>query len=314
MAAGAVCEVLGVRMTNIPTDLLRTFVLVVELRSFTRAARAQGMTQPAVSAQIRRLQGLLGAELFDKSAPGVTLTVQGERVIDSARRLLSVNDQIVQIAGNGAAKPVRIGVRKDWMGDELVHMLAAARSRWPNLRFDVQGAGQQRLLRYLKDGELDVVVTLVPDDPGATARHAWTEELAWVRGKTMTVDLNAPIPLVSYKDGMRSRIAKETLARANLMGELVFRASDAYALRSAVMAGLGVKLMSRRRIPVGLEAWDDGPLPPPPPVYGAVFVREGAGDSRLDLLADSFAAALRPDAAGEVVLFPPPRATDAKYH
>jgi len=65
---------------------------------------------------------------------------------------------------------------------------------------------------------------------------------------------------------------------------------------------------------VGLEAWDDGPLPPPPPVYGAVFVREGAGDSRLDLLADSFAAALRADAAGEVVLFPPQRAADARYH
>ena len=52
-------------MTNIPTDLLRTFVSVVELRSFTRAAKAQGMTQPAVSAQIRRLQFLLGVELFD---------------------------------------------------------------------------------------------------------------------------------------------------------------------------------------------------------------------------------------------------------
>src|SRR6516162_9368865 len=48
--------------------------------------------------------------------------------------------------------------------------------------------------------------------------------------------------------------------------------------------------------------------------YNAVFVREDTTDSRLDPLTDSFAAALRPDAAGEVVLFPPPRATDAKYH
>ena len=47
---------------------------------------------------------------------------------------------------------------------------------------------------------------------------------------------------------------------------------------------------------------------------GAVFVREGAGDSRFGLLADSFAAALRPDAAGEVALFPPPRTADARYH
>ena len=73
-------------MTNIPTDLLRTFVSVVELRSYTRAAKAQGMTQPAVSAQIRRLQRLLGAELLDKTAPGVCLTPMGEHVINSARR------------------------------------------------------------------------------------------------------------------------------------------------------------------------------------------------------------------------------------
>jgi len=293
-------------MTNIPTDVLRTFVLIVELRSFTRAARAQGMTQPAVSSQLRRLQALLGVELFDKSAPGVTLTAMGQQLLDSARRLLSINDHIVQIAGNGTGEPVRIGVRKDWMGDELIHMLAAARTRWPNLRFAVQGAGQQRLLRYLEEGEVDVVVTLVPDDPSATARHAWVEELAWVRGKTMVVDLNAPIPLVSYKDGMRSRIAMETLAHANLVGELVFRASDAHALRGAVMAGLGIMVMPRRHIPADLEAWEDGPLPPPSSVYGAVFVREGIGDSTLGLLADSFAAALRSDAAGQVAPFPPP--------
>ena len=64
-------------MINVPTDLLRTFIAVTDLRSFTRAAQALGVTQPAVSAQIKRLQMLLGAELFDKSAPGVTLTAQG---------------------------------------------------------------------------------------------------------------------------------------------------------------------------------------------------------------------------------------------
>jgi DNA-binding transcriptional LysR family regulator len=51
-------------MTNIPTDLLRTLVAVVDLRSFTKAAQSLGVTQPAVSAQIRRLQFLLGADLL----------------------------------------------------------------------------------------------------------------------------------------------------------------------------------------------------------------------------------------------------------
>jgi DNA-binding transcriptional LysR family regulator len=47
-------------MTNIPTELLRTFVAVVDMRSFTRAAQSLGITQPAVSAQVKRLQQLLG--------------------------------------------------------------------------------------------------------------------------------------------------------------------------------------------------------------------------------------------------------------
>jgi DNA-binding transcriptional LysR family regulator len=294
-------------MTNIPTDLLRTFVLVVELRSFTRAAKAQSMTQPAVSAQIRRLQGLLGAELFDKSAPGVALTPMGEQVIDSARRLLSVNDHIVQIASpNATAQLVRIGVRKDCMGDELSVMLASARARWPNLRFAVQGAGQRRLLRYLEQDEVDIVVALVPDEPEqGTARHYWAEPLAWVRGKSTELDVNAPIPLIGYKDRcMCSRIAVATLARVDLASELVFRATNAEALRSAVSVGLGVMLVPRSRIPPGLEAWDDGPLPPPPAVYGGVFIRDDASDT-LEQLADRFADALRPPEPDAVPRTPP---------
>src|SRR5262249_42113749 len=72
------------RMINIPTELLRTFVAVVDLRSFTRAAQSLGITQPAVSAQVKRLQQLLGGELLDKSAPGVLLTAMGESVLGSA--------------------------------------------------------------------------------------------------------------------------------------------------------------------------------------------------------------------------------------
>ena len=76
-------------MTNIPTELLRTLIAVVDVRSFTRAAQSLGVTQPAVSAQIKRLQMMLGGDLFDKSAPGVTLTPKGESVVNYARRLLS---------------------------------------------------------------------------------------------------------------------------------------------------------------------------------------------------------------------------------
>src|SRR3979409_1776427 len=86
-------------MLNIPTELLRPLVSVVDQRSFTKAAHSLGVTQPAVSAQIKRLQFLLGYEILDKSAPGVSLTPRGEMVVAHARRMLSVNDQIAQLGG-----------------------------------------------------------------------------------------------------------------------------------------------------------------------------------------------------------------------
>src|SRR5215472_10715591 len=108
-------------MTNIPTELLRTFVAVVDLRSFTRAAQSLGVTQPAVSAQVKRLQQLLGGDLMDKSAPGVMLTPMGENVLSYARRLLAINDQILTLSGDalGTTQTVRVGMPGDLIGDAL---------------------------------------------------------------------------------------------------------------------------------------------------------------------------------------------------
>src|SRR5947199_6517717 len=106
-------------MLNIPTELLRTLVAVVDLRSFTKAARSLGVTQPAVSAQIKRLQFLLGYELLDKRAPGVSLTPRGEIVVGHARRLLSVNDEILSATGSGRAKTLRVGIPGDYAGSRI---------------------------------------------------------------------------------------------------------------------------------------------------------------------------------------------------
>src|SRR5437667_10616830 len=80
---------------NIPTDLLRTFVAICELGSFTKAAHLFNLTQPAVSAHMRRLESIIGADLIVKNLSGVTLTECGSEVLRHARRMLSVNDQLV---------------------------------------------------------------------------------------------------------------------------------------------------------------------------------------------------------------------------
>jgi DNA-binding transcriptional LysR family regulator len=283
-------------MKNIPTDLLRTLISVVDLRSFTRAAEAQGVTQPAVSAQIRRLQTLIGAELLDKNHPGVSLTPTGEVVINSARRMLSINDHIVNISKrNPNAKTVRVGIPGDCMGADLARMLAGTRTQWPQLHFAIQGGGYKRLLQAMKEDDLDIVLALVVEEPAIEARHYWTEQLAWVRAEKTALDAEAPVPLLSYKDiCVCHRAGVSALNKIGRSSELVFRATSAEWLRSAVIEGVGVMVVPRRRVPSDLIAWDDGPLPPLPDVYCGIFLGEDCEDETIVQFADHMAAVMRP--------------------
>src|ERR1700759_3894262 len=117
-------------MLNIPTDLLRTLIAVVDMRSFTRAAQSLGVTQPAVSAQIKRLHYLLGYEVLDKSAPGVSLTARGELVGNNARILLAITDEILQLtSGTLPRQPVRVGIPLAYAGARIPVTLVKLRQR-----------------------------------------------------------------------------------------------------------------------------------------------------------------------------------------
>src|ERR1043166_10317194 len=79
--------------TNIPTDLLRTFVAICELGSFTKAAHLFGLTQPAVSAHMRRLETIIGSDLIEKNTSGVKLTVCGNEVFRQVCRILTLSNE-----------------------------------------------------------------------------------------------------------------------------------------------------------------------------------------------------------------------------
>ena len=170
--------------SNIPTELLRTLIAVVDLRSFTKAAQMLGITQPAVSAQIKRLQYLLGIDVFDKSAPGVILTAKGELVVNYARRMLAVNDQIVQLTQPRVSQPpLRIGIPGLYGASRLPRALVAFRAHAPDVRFRVRGDASDNLLRDLRQGQLDLAVALTIPAPATDAHHHWTEDIVWVRSR-----------------------------------------------------------------------------------------------------------------------------------
>jgi DNA-binding transcriptional LysR family regulator len=283
-------------MTNIPTDLLRTLVAVVDLRSFTKAANSLGVTQPAVSAQIKRLQQLVGFDLFDRNGQSMMLTSHGERVVARARRLLSLNDEIVEL-GNGGARPevvVRIGTPSQFVASVLVELLAQLRSSRPDVRFAVRSEFHEPLVRQLHSDEIDLMISLSPGRPH-DARHCQEQEMVWVRGPTTgRLDGTRPVPLVSYGDQcLFQQHAVRTLRKAGLDHEQVFIGPSMHSLANAVAAGLGYMVFTRQRASaVGMTIWDDTPLPKPDPLYSIIATREGGAREIYEQLADDIAAVI----------------------
>src|SRR5258707_15503335 len=95
------------------TRQLAAFCAVVERRSFSQAAEQLGVTQPAVSLQIRSLEKRLGLQLLDRSGRRVEPTEAGNRLYPSAPRLLAMGEQRLAGLGGGAAREVagRLGIR-----------------------------------------------------------------------------------------------------------------------------------------------------------------------------------------------------------
>jgi DNA-binding transcriptional LysR family regulator len=288
--------VTNIPSTNIPSELLRTLTTVVDLRSFTKAAQTLGVTQPAVSAQIKRLQLLLGIEVFDKSAPGVTLTDKGELVVNYARRILAMNDHILGLVAPKIPAPIlRVGIPGDFAGPVLPRVLAQFQTRASELRFRLRGDSSENLLSDLRQGELDLVIALTAAGPALAARHFWREEVVWVRGRDALVESTGPLRVVTMREGgLMHRLTTTILNREARDYDIVFTAFASVGLIAAVSAGLGVALLPRREVSPEIVICDEPFLPRVSDVYCGLYLRDGIDCERLEELADTLAGALAP--------------------
>ena len=97
------------------TDQLRSFLAIVEMGSFTKAAERVHKTQSAVSMHVRRLEEQLGCALFVKHGRGARLTAEGERLIEFARRIIQVEaGALAALSRKGLRGAVRLGIPDDY--------------------------------------------------------------------------------------------------------------------------------------------------------------------------------------------------------
>lgn len=99
------------RSEVIPSELLRSFLVIQRTGSYTEAAEMLGLSQPAISSHMKRLQHMVGGDLFERGPGGLHLTSRGETVERYAARILNLNWQMLRLCGAGERnRTYRIGI------------------------------------------------------------------------------------------------------------------------------------------------------------------------------------------------------------
>ncbi len=282
--------------SNIPTELFRSFLAISEHGSFTKAAEELRLTQPAISAQMKRLQRLLGGDLLVKKTQGVRLTELGSIVESYARRILALNDQVTAIAGRvPKGETLYIGIQNIFVRavlPEVVHRLPAAGSA--SYRF-IAG-NSQYLAEKLRSGYVDLAVMFVQSEARRGLIAEWAERLAWVHAQHFTVPDDEPIQYLSREGGHIDRTVLDLLDDCKVPYRIAFSSVDPWGLAAAAEAGLGVAVMIERGLDLSrsLVVADDDILPKLPEMRAGVYFKEGFDIERHRALKEAFVSAVRP--------------------
>ncbi|TAK90175.1 MAG: LysR family transcriptional regulator [Burkholderiaceae bacterium] len=248
-------------MKNLPTDLLRTFVTVVDEGGFSSAGGLLGRSQPAISLQIKRLQDLLGVTLFLKSGRGFALTDEGQMVLSYARSMLNLNDEVVaRLTRSPVSGVVRLGVPNEFADSFLPEILGKFAQRYPEVAIEVGCELSTHLLAKLQKGEYDLVFGLHTNlqalpRSGRTrtaSAQGWSENLVWVGSPQQPVQNRSPLPLIVAPKGCvyRQRIL-ETLEKLGRPWRIAYTSPSFGGIKAGVLAGMGVTVLAQSTVPEG---------------------------------------------------------------
>lgn len=263
--------------TPLDTDLLRTFVTIVETESFTASGERLRRTQPAVSMQMKRLEDAVAKPLFEQTRRGVRLTREGDILLGYARRILALSAEARdEIDRSGAKEVVRLGTSDDYATLLLPDILRRYAASHPDVQIDLTCGNGRDIEQKLQNRSIDLALTArreaLPEDT------IWSDRLAWI-GTDGTVP-EGEIRLALFPPGCVCReIMTETLNARGQAWAVVFESDNIGAIHAAVRSGLAVTAVEEALIPAGVAVLGSATgLPALPSV--ALCLTTGSGPLR----------------------------------
>jgi DNA-binding transcriptional LysR family regulator len=250
------------------TRQLAAFVAVVEKKSFSQAAERLGVTQPAVSLQIRALEKRLGVQLLDRSGRRVEPTEAGQRLYRNAQRMLAAEEQLLDELAEGERIVGRfeLGASTGPGGSVVPILLGELARTYPDVSIALTVADTHRIIELVADRALELgVVGFARRHRSVVFEPLFHDQVVLAcppghrfAGKTVSLDELCEETLILMQEGAGVREAIEDELRAVGVRARDFGARLELGLqesvRTAVEAGFGVTFISRSAIEAALAA------------------------------------------------------------
>ncbi|WP_106477211.1 LysR family transcriptional regulator [Phytohalomonas tamaricis] len=244
------------------TQSLRAFLAVVDSGSFSQAAEALFLTQPAVSKRIAVLENQIGSRLFDRIGRGIGLTEAGRMLLPRARQILVMFDDTQRALANlngkisgslTLATSHHIGLHR------LPPVLKTFTQQHPDVRMDIRFLDSEQAYAGVLDGSLELaVVTLAPSpDPNLVVVPVWTDQLRFVCGRDHPLAHCTQLPLAALSEHdavlpghltFTRGIVIETFLREGLKVRVSMSTNYLETLKMMVGIGLGWSVLPETMI------------------------------------------------------------------
>jgi DNA-binding transcriptional LysR family regulator len=282
-------------MQTLDPDLLRTFLAFVDGGSLAKAASTVGRTPSAVTAQMQRLEEIVGEPLLAPQGRGRGLTPAGEDLVGHARRILAVHTEAwLALKGARAGGRIAIGTTQDFADHGLPDLLRAFAASHPRVRIELRVGRSQELGSALQAGQLDIAI-LMRQAPSPDEVALISEPMLWLwseKGLATRQEV-LPLALLDPYCGFREA-ALMALDAAGRRYRIAAGSASLAGLRTAVNAGIALTPRTGRFAHSGIvEAPYELDLPPLPTANFAIRIAREADAPARDL-ADLLGSGLAP--------------------
>jgi DNA-binding transcriptional LysR family regulator len=258
-------------MKQLSLDILRTLVTIVDVGNFNKAGELLGRSQPAISLQIKKLEGQINRKLFNKVGQSYQINNDGKWLYAKAKQMLAINDEVFRELSHETLRGrLRLGIPSEFASVLLPSIIGEFSKRYPDVSLDVTSLLSKHLLSSDQSGQFDLILALIPEasdiqslsnDSANKVEVIRKDRLIWVGSPNHNLQADA-LHLVLAPEGCvyRSRVIN-MLKQQTQPWKITYTNPDFFGLMTAINHDLGITALAHSIVPADLDVIKDKRLP-----------------------------------------------------